>query len=321
MAHSRAELAVVASRSVERARAFAHDFGIEQAVSEAELLEDKTIDAVYIANDSVRHAASSIAALRAGKAVLCEKPFAVSLAEAQEVASVAHETGALLMEAISTPFLPAFRHAIDAAQNGRLGQAKHFYADFGFPVTPTSEPKLFAAGGGVLLDRAVYLVALALELFGPAEKIAASIEYDHAGVDVAAVIQLDHSAGNYSQLAASFNSLLSNHAKISCDRGIISLDAPLLKAESVRVSAMRPLGTSSTGHGGFKAQIARWPFLRRAAAVAKRPFAMQKPYGRTHYEPQFEHFVELIRKGMRESSILPLTTSLEIQRILAAARA
>src|SRR5689334_5164326 len=76
--HPIAKLAGVASHSIERARQFAQDFGIETATSEIELLDNKAIDAVYIANDSVRHAGSTIAALRAGKAVLCEKPFAVS---------------------------------------------------------------------------------------------------------------------------------------------------------------------------------------------------------------------------------------------------
>ncbi|RZL08150.1 MAG: Gfo/Idh/MocA family oxidoreductase, partial [Hymenobacter sp.] len=154
-----ARLHAVASRSLDKAQAFATDFGAAHAVgSYEELLTVPDIDAVYIATPHSEHYAHALLCLRAGLPVLCEKAFAQNASQAQEMIAVAREKGVFLMEAFWTRFFPAIAQALDLVATGHIGEVKHLVADFGFntPYQPTS--RLFdpALAGGSLLDVGVY---------------------------------------------------------------------------------------------------------------------------------------------------------------------
>ena len=100
----------MASRSAERAEAFGDRFDIPTRYGDYEsLAADPDVDVVYVATPHSRHEKDTLEFLRAGKHVLCEKPFALNARQATRMAEAARSRGLFLMEAIWSRFLPAYR--------------------------------------------------------------------------------------------------------------------------------------------------------------------------------------------------------------------
>jgi len=319
----------VASRDHERAHRFASTFGIPIASkSLGALLQNNEVDAVYVANSNEEHARTAIAALEAGKAVLCEKPLAVSAAEAERVAEASRRTGNLCMEAIWTLFLPAYRRFIGLARTKTCGVPDHLFADFGYPIRQSASPSLFSPTGGVLLDRGIYLVALALKVLGPVERVDARLSLTAHGVDNHASLQLSHSGGSQSQLSASLTSLMSNTATLACSDGIVRLEAPLIGAETVSVqlmSAERITPPDPALPLRLRRRLVRrlhqiYP-LRRLKRIIPEARREHLSYGKDQYLPQLKHFLDLMKMGANESGVVPMEFSLAIQRVIDQARA
>lgn len=154
-----AELYACAARSLDKAKAFAARWEIPVAYgSYDELFADPEVDVVYIATPHMNHAELSIKAMRAGKAVLCEKPAAVNEKQLREVLAVSRETGCFFMEALWTRFHPLFAETMKLVKSGAIGDVKAIFADFcsNVPYAPGSrlyEPEL---AGGALLDMGIY---------------------------------------------------------------------------------------------------------------------------------------------------------------------
>ncbi len=327
--HANVRVAAVNSRDTARGRQFASAFHIPTAGEGVEaFLQSSEFDAVYIANASAEHASTAIAALEAGKAVLCEKPLALSANEAERVADAARRTGRLCMEGIWITFLPAYRRFVELARTKACGKPTHLFADFGYPVSEEALPRLFSpATGGVLLDRGIYLVALALDVFGPIESVDANLDVTAGGVDRHVSLQLSHRGGEQSQLAASFTSLMSNSAMLACSGGLIRLEEPLIGAEMVsmrRMAVVHDPPPDPAQFLGMRQKFARGlrqrPLLRRLKRAIPNTRYEYLSYGVDPYLPQLLHFLRLVRAGSRESDIVPLELSLSIQRIIDRAR-
>ena len=115
-----AELVAVASRSAERAAAFAAEHGIGRTHDSYQaIIDDDGVDVLYIATPHPQHRAIALAAIRAGKAVLIEKSFTVTPAATVEIVTAAREAGVFAMEAMWTRFLPADRAAARADRRRR----------------------------------------------------------------------------------------------------------------------------------------------------------------------------------------------------------
>src|ERR1700735_3974623 len=116
--------AAVAGRDAGRTGQYARDHGIERAVTGYQnVIDDPGVDALYIPLPNSLHAEWTIAALRAGKPVLCEKPLCGTLADTQQVLAVASETGTLLWEAFVFPFnehMDRIRSLVDGGAIGDL---------------------------------------------------------------------------------------------------------------------------------------------------------------------------------------------------------
>ena len=319
----------VASHDPQRSRKFAHAFGIPTAVGDvASVLHSGNVDAVYIANAAVKHATTAVAALEAGKAVLCEKPLARSADESELVMRAAQRTGKLCMEGIWTLFLPAYHRFFELARTGACGEPRHLIADFGYPVSQQVLPRLVSpAADGVLLDRGIYLIALALKVFGAIERIDARLDIGAHGVDQHASLLLGHRGGGHSQLSASFTTLMTNTAALGCSRGIVRLEEPLIGAEmvSVRLAAAKraqpqdatlPLGAGQK----FVRMLRQSTLLRRLNQALPKARREYLSYGPDQYLPQLKHFLTLLKTGARESDVIPLEVSLDIQRVIGRAR-
>ena len=183
-------LKTVCSRSMERAKAFQAETGAERATdSLSELAESPDIDAVYIATPNVCHYEQAKQMLLHGKHVLCEKPMTVTLAEYEELQTIAEEKHLVYMEAMMSRHIPArqvLHHAVE--QVGRLSLAR---IDF---CQRSSRLDSFRRGEhqnifdpalctGTLMDLGVYCVYAALDLFGMPEKITADASFLESGAD------------------------------------------------------------------------------------------------------------------------------------------
>jgi len=149
-----AELAAVAARDLERARALDPESAFN---SYAALLDDDSIDAVYIALANDQHAPWITRALDAGKHVLCEKPLTLSAEETRAAFAHAHDKDLLLVEAAWSMWHPRMRRIVELVSTGQMGSVSSFLGTFTFEGVPEGNYRLDPAlGGGALLDIGVY---------------------------------------------------------------------------------------------------------------------------------------------------------------------
>jgi predicted dehydrogenase len=164
-----ARLVAVASTQRQRAEDFAERYGLDRAHDSYEaLFTDPGVDAIYVATPHSYHLEHSSAALRRGKAVLCEKPLVVNPEECRQLIDVAGETGVYLMEGMWTWFLPAVRRALGWYRAGRIGELLHINSDFGYPLRYSENLREYDArvGGGAVLEMGIYPVAIARLFIG-----------------------------------------------------------------------------------------------------------------------------------------------------------
>ena len=320
------QVAAVASATgnIQRARTFASTFAIADAYAEtSSLLSRPDIDLVYIANRNSAHAATAISAMDAGKAVLCEKPFALTEAEGQRVAECAERNSVFFMEAIWTLLLPAYQRSLQIITENRVGIPSQLSAAFGYPMFRDTSGSVFQLdGGGVLLDRAVYPISLALRLMGPAVAVNAIIERDADGLDVGCSMQLTHASGCQSQLAVSLTSLLSNTAVVACTLGTVTLGPPLVGAERVTtVTTSAPTISGYEPSQSIATKLRAQPLVRRLKRLLIKSNSETHSYGLSQYIPLIGHVVERLRSGHKQSDVVPIDFSLSIVRIIDAAKA
>ena len=161
-----AQLYAVASRDRQRSEALepqvVHD-------SYQALIDDSHVDAVYISLTNVQHRQWVLAALEAGKHVLCEKPLAMNAEEARLMMATAQRNSRMLVEAVWTRWQPRMQRMAEIVRNGDLGDVLNISSSFTFQGDLTnnyrSDPTM---GGGALLDVGGYQAHLWLMLLGEA---------------------------------------------------------------------------------------------------------------------------------------------------------
>lgn len=180
-------LRALGSRDVQRADAAAARFGFERAFGSYQgVLDDPEVEAVYIPLSNNLHAEWIKKCADAGKAVLCEKPSALSAAEAADAFGYAESKGVPAMEAFMYRFHPQWITARDIAARGEIGDIRSIHTMFSyFNDDPENTRNRRETGGGALYDIGCYAVSSARFLLGrEPERVVAHIEYDPAfGVD------------------------------------------------------------------------------------------------------------------------------------------
>jgi predicted dehydrogenase len=164
---ARTSVVAVASRNLESARQFAHDLAIPTALgSYEELLASDEVDAVYIPLPNHLHAEWAIAAARAGKHVLCEKPMALNASEAARMVAVAEQAGVQLAEAFMYRLHPSWQKVVEIVRSGRIGRLTAVQSWFSyFNDDPGNIRNIPEVGGGALYDIGCYCVSLSRLLF------------------------------------------------------------------------------------------------------------------------------------------------------------
>ena len=216
----------VASRSQSTAQAFASEFGFDYAYGGYDvLMADPEIDIVYIATPNGLHKDNILAALAAGKHVLCEKPMTLSVADSEQCFTAAREAGLFLMEAFWTAFFPAMRKAIEIVRSGEIGAPRHFTASFVSLRNPDTNPILFdpALGGGARNDLGIYPVASALLLAGPARHVSYQSIIGATGVDEMTAFTMEHENGALSVLSCGFRAEMPIALCCICEKGSIEI--------------------------------------------------------------------------------------------------
>ncbi len=252
------ELAAIGSRSLAGAERFAAEFpGCRAHGSYATLLADPAIDAVYIGTPHPLHAELTVAAVRAGKHVLCEKPFAMNAAEAEGVFREAERSGCFVMEAFKDRCLPLLDAVIAALP--RLGTLGVIETSFGFAVPFDPASRLFAPelGGGAILDVGGYAMEMARRLAGAAagrtflepETLRGVVNRSPVtGTDVTATALLRFPGGVQAILGCSVVTRLANQIRLNGDAGALIWPDPWLRARAGRLEArlVRPDGSAET---------------------------------------------------------------------------
>jgi predicted dehydrogenase len=225
----RSEVVAIASRSLENAEAVAAELGIERAYgSYRQLLSDPDIDAVYIPLPNHLHAEWTIAAAREGKHVLCEKPIALSSAEAEAMVATAEEAGVVMREAFMYRFHPtwaAARRLIDGGGIGDLVAVDSWFSYYN--DDPENIRNILDYGGGALMDIGCYSIHLSRMLMGSEpSNVEASMHRDPTtGVDIytAGILEFGDRVATF---ACSTRTEADQRVDIYGSRGRVSIEIP-----------------------------------------------------------------------------------------------
>ncbi len=291
-----AEVIAVGSRNLESANTFADKYDIPRRHGSYEALcADPEVDVIYVAPPHSGHKDCTIMALNGGKAVLCEKPFAINRAQAKEMVAVAREKKLFLMEAMWTRFLPTVVQARQWLKEGRIGTPQMVYADFGFRTEYEEESRLFdpAFGGGGLLDVGIYPISFAAMVFGAVpNRIAAMAEIGPTGVDDMNAAVLGFPGGGLALVSSAVRAETQQEARIVGTNGMIHLTSPF------------------------------WCGTRAVLAVnGSDPETFDLPYAGNGYNCQAREVMNCMRAGKLESAVMPLDESVAIMDTLDQMRA
>lgn len=285
-----ARLYAAAARNYANAEAFAGELGFEKAYgSYEEMLADPEVDVVYVATPHSHHHEHVMMCLRAGKAVLNEKAFALTLREAREMVQTARDKGIFLMEAFWTRFQPSFLKTLEILQSGELGSLKIVRSDFAFHAIKDPEKRLYnvSLGGGSLLDIGIYPVFAALSVLGVPKRIKALATFAETRIEESIAMVFQYPGGELASLYSSFATNSFVTTEYNCEKGSIFLARRWMAPTSVTV-----------WHEGGREES----------------FTFQEPGNGYQYEAK--HVMECLDAGKTESDMMPLDFTLKMMETL-----
>ncbi|MFC7621743.1 Gfo/Idh/MocA family protein [Microlunatus sp. GCM10028923] len=217
------EVVAVAARDLNRAEDFARRHGIRTAYRDYRaLLDDQRIDAIYNPLPNGLHGRWTLAALEAGKHVLCEKPFTANAEEARTVAAAAKASGLVVLEAFHYRYHPLARRLRELILSGELGRLRHVETAMCFPLPVFSDIRYdYRLAGGALMDAGCYAVHLARLLGGEPEVVGAAAKLRDPQVDRAMTAELRFPGGHTGTVRCSMWSrdVLRMSARVVGDQG------------------------------------------------------------------------------------------------------
>ncbi len=226
----RCELVAVGSRRQASAEAFAAQYGIPRAYDAYErVLDDPDVDAVYISLPNSLHCPWTIRALQAGKHVLCEKPFALNVAEAQKMFEAARQAGRRVMEAFMYRSHPLTRAVHETIQRGEIGALRIIRTSFCYRTRKIEGNVRFdpALGGGILLDVGCYCIDFARMFAGEEPQTILAIGHRHpTGVDDLVVGSMQFPSGILASMSCGMSAQADNTAYLLGEEGYISIPVP-----------------------------------------------------------------------------------------------
>jgi predicted dehydrogenase len=323
-----AEATFVASRSLDKAQAFAAGMGIGRAIAGyAEAAAEGGVDAIYIATPPSEHMAHALLCIAAGIPVLIEKPMATTAKDAARIADAARAQSVFAMEAMWTRFLPAAQAMRDAVNAGDIGDLRLVTGNFGTSQVPDAANGMFnpALGGGALAHLGPYPLSLAQWLFGTPTLVQAVGTIGASGVDEDAAFQLHHPNGVIGSFFVSIRAWASDDFQIFGSSGMVGLRGSIVRPHGLNVAIEAPIQAEQTSFGwrsqlrqrGIVHQVAQR--LGRSSRGQGRRFDHRYSGNGYHYEA--DEVRACIERGVGESATMPLTDSIAVASTSDAIRA
>ena len=256
------EVVAVGARDADRAKTYAETHGIRHvAGSYAELVRRDDVDVVYNALPPMGHAEWSIAALEAGKAVLCEKPFTMNAGEAQRMIDAAKATGGVLIEAFHYRFHSMIRDAEALVRNGRLGAIRQGSAVFNVNIARAPDELRWRAdlGGGGLMDLGCYPIHALRTLLGEEPVVRSASGGFEGRVDTRITAELDFPGGaNASVGCAMITDAISATLTLEGDLGRLEITpfiAPQMRGRLTTTIEGQTTVHEASGPTSYEAQL------------------------------------------------------------------
>jgi len=231
---SRGKLAAVASRDIKKAQKYAQKWDIPIAFGDyQEMLDSGEVDVVYNSLPNHLHAEWSIHAMQAGVHVLCEKPFAASIDETDQMIAASKEYKRVLAEAFMYRHHPQTKIVGEWIKSGKLGEIILVRSIFNFNLTRKEDIRLIPEyGGGALWDIGVYPLSFAQYVYGEKPNMVLGMQIlGKSGVDESFSGQMRYSGNKIAQISCSFRSPYYTHAEVIGTKGRLDLNSPF-KIES-----------------------------------------------------------------------------------------
>lgn len=234
-----AEIVAVGSRTTKSAERFGRDLKIPHRHGSYEALaSDPDVQVVYVGTPHPMHKENTLLLLNNGKAVLCEKPFAMNAGDATEMIALAKKKNLFLMEAMWTHFFPAVKEAHRLVLKGKIGEVRMVKADFCFRCGWKPEERLLnpQLGGGGLLDVGVYVTSFAQMIYGKEpDSISTVAHIGKTGVDEQAAMIFGYEDGAMAVLTCAVRTQTKHEAMIAGTEGWIRLPHPFWQPDSMFV--------------------------------------------------------------------------------------
>ena len=290
-----AELVAIGSRTQASADKFGDEFAASHRHASYEALAaDPDVDAVYIGTLHPMHKDNTLRCLEAGKAVLCEKPFAINAAESQAMIDLARQRRIFLMEAMWTRHFPIMVRLRELLAQEVIGEVRQMNVDFGFRNRFNAQSRWFNPdlGGGALLDVGIYPITLAYMVLGRPQRIVSAADLGRTGVDENAAMIFSYASGALASLQCALQTETPQVAIINGTKGRITIHSQWWKPERMTVEV----------YGGAPTEI-------------------HLPMTGNGYNYEAVEVGRCLREGLLESEVIPLDESLAIMRSLDEIRA
>lgn len=284
-----AQLVSVASKTPGKAKEFAAaHHALKACVSYEELAADPEVDVVYVATTHNFHYENTLMLLKAGKAVLCEKPFTINAVQLKELVDYARSKKIFLMEAMWTRFIPLIVSLRSILDGDRIGAVLSLQADFCFRAELDPKGRMLnpVLGGGALLDLGIYPVSFARMIYKQAPaQIKSSAYIGPTGVDEQSAYLFSYPQGQMAMLSSSVRVGMPTEARIYGTKGQIRV-----------YNFFNPTSMDLTIDGNTE--------------------TISIPIESTGYNYEAAHVMECLRQDKLESPVMPLDESLELMGTL-----
>ncbi len=202
-----------------------------------EVVRDNNVDAIYVATPHPYHKEHTLLALNASKPVLCEKPFAISARETQEMIDCAIKNNVALLEAMWTRYLPHIAQLREILASGVLGKIYNIQADHGQRLADRNIPRLVEPelAGGALLDLGIYPISFAHLVLGTPERITSTGVLTDRGVDAQTSAIFDYADGAQAVISTNMIAQTPCRAVVSGLLGRLEIDSVFYAPTSMRL--------------------------------------------------------------------------------------
>jgi predicted dehydrogenase len=318
-----AYVAAVGSRSFDRSKEFTDIYGGTPYGSYAKMLADPDVDIVYVATPHPMHEEHVIMAANAGKAILCEKPFAVNKTQAENMFAAAKANNVFIMEGLWSRFFPAWQYVREQLDSGRFGAVEQIYCSTGWSsdrnfdhIDPSNRIHSLDLAGGALLDAGIYSLAAMSRTRGKFDmptEMYSSLSFDPTGVDGDDDIMLKFEDGMAAYLTSSLHRL-DMECKIVCRKGIISIPVnrnpdKIVIQERQNFRPRRPAPEEKPAENKPKVEPAKqmrdyFSFMNQLPISQRRmgghdTLTMEFPYRRSGFQFEAEVVQKCFRQGWK----------------------